>query len=124
MGLSDQFKVLASDNYLLPWGDTLKVDAFNLRFGWVWREELDDLNDGESDCQKNPQETDGADRSPSQYLETQDVVRPMGRTGSPASSGRPGSRWLGTVFHQSIRLQTSVAVDPVPSRVLAWTKRI
>lgn len=58
MGLSDQFKVLASDNYLLPWGDPLKVDAFNLRFRWVWREEFDDSNDGESDSQKNLQETE------------------------------------------------------------------
>ena len=63
MVLSDQFKVLASDNYLLHWADPLKVDAFNLRFGRVWREEFDDLNDGESDSQKNPEETDGADRS-------------------------------------------------------------
>ena len=83
MGLSDQFKVLASDNYLLPWGDTLEVDAFNLRFGWVWREEFDDLNDGESDSQKNPQETDGVDRSSSRYLETQDVVRPNGTDWEP-----------------------------------------
>ena len=40
---------LANDNHFLPWGDPLKVDAFNLRFRWVGREESDDLNDGESD---------------------------------------------------------------------------
>ena len=52
VGLGDQFQVLAGENYFLPWGDPLEVDAFYLRFGRFGRKESDDLDDSEGDVIK------------------------------------------------------------------------